>query len=257
MKKKIILDKIYISTKNQKNFGMIFDENHKKRPSWIKIKNVPSNYQFIKIIVNGENFWYRKYFENYYFPLNNTSEDYKNYYNEIAKSYDKYIDDYTIELGKKIGEFLKKNSVKKNSKILEIGAGTGLSSKGILSTGYNNLTLLDISKEMLEEASKKTGIEKEKLIVKDILNLDTKDKYNVVCACMSLDYFNEIETEKILKNINSVLEDNGIFICIDSHISKLFSKIFNCISKGELNLEIMGTKQNRYYFIGRKNNDSD
>ena len=61
----IKLDKLYFSEQVTKEYEFEYDQQNKKRSSWLKFKDVPENVQFAKILVDGESFWYRYIFGNY------------------------------------------------------------------------------------------------------------------------------------------------------------------------------------------------
>lgn len=72
-------------------------------------------------------------------------------FSAISKNYDKYRLDYPLKL---IADVILYTKIKKSSNILEIGTGTGIASKYFLEKGFN-LTMLDISKELMQVAKKK------------------------------------------------------------------------------------------------------
>lgn len=73
-----------------------------------------------------------------------------NYYNEIAKGYNLL---YEEEQRKKLD--IIRNNLNPKGRILDIGAGTGISAKY-----FKNIVLLDPSKEMLKRAKGKTVVGK-------------------------------------------------------------------------------------------------
>ena len=247
--KEVKLDKVYFSKKIKKA-NIEYDKENKKRPSWIKIK-LNKKIIFIKILVNKEAFWYRRYFKNYFFPLDSNSEDYKNYYNHIAKNYESFVPQ-NKRIGKLILKFLEKFNIKKKAKILDLGAGTGIISEVIVEQGYSNLTLIDISDKALEIAKNKEKLKNAKFLVKDFTKDKIKGKFDVVLESMSLDYFKDKVLFKILNNIKSCLKNQGIFVAVDRHIPEEFCKFFEEIEKGKLKLKTPEGVFDYYYFLGRK-----
>ena len=124
----IQLEKIYISEK-AKRIPFTHGSYHLNRPSWIRINDENKRIQFIKIIIENEPFWYRRYFDDYFFPLNPESKDYKNYYDEISSKYDSYVPQ-NKEFTRLINSFCR-NYISKNAKILDLGAGTGIISQAL------------------------------------------------------------------------------------------------------------------------------
>src|SRR3989344_9358720 len=173
-KNEIKLDKIYESKKIEEHPTIKYDKNSKKRPSWVKIK-LDKKVIFIKILFNDEAFWYRGYFKDYFFPLEATSEDHKNYYNEIAKNYESYVPQNKLMINILL-DFFKELRIKKDTKILDLGAGTGMVTEGIVEGGYNNITLLDISNGELEIAKSKKNLKNAKYQIVDLTKDSIKGK---------------------------------------------------------------------------------
>jgi len=248
--KKIRLDKVYESRKFEGISNIVYDKNFEKRPSWIKVK-LDKKVIFIKILFNKEAFWYRRYFEDYFFPLEATSEDHKNYYNEIAKNYESYVPQNKLTV-KILLDFFKELKIKKNSKILDLGAGTGLVTEGIVKEGYNNITLADISEEELKIAKSKNSLKNAKYQTIDLTKDKIAGKFDVVYETMSLDYFKGEKMQAILEKIKNALNANGKFIVIDRHIYSEFNDYFKEIKSGKIELETPEGKFDYYYYIGEK-----
>jgi len=244
----ISLDKTYRSEKFEGDQGLKFDPNHKKRPSWVKVK-LDKKIIFIKILFNGEAFWYRRYFQDYFFIFEPTSEDYKNYYNEIAENYESYVPQNKI-LGDVVNNFLNEFKVQKDAKILDLGGGTGIVTEEIAKAGYNNLTLLDISNKELELAKNKEFLKNAHYQNIDLTKEDIKGKFDVIFETMSLDYFKGDKMGLVLKKIKNSLVEGGKFIIIDRHIYPEFNNYFKEIKKGKKEIETPEGMFDYYYFIG-------
>lgn len=249
-KMEVKLDKVYESqiVENQKIID--FYKNHVKRPSWIKI-DLDKKIIFIKILVGGEAFWYRRYFENFYFIFEPNSEDYKNYYNEIAEDYEKFVP-HNKKLRKKLLDFFDDLNLQKSSKILDLGAGTGIVTEGIANAGYKNITLLDISENELNIAKSKNVLKTVNYQVVDLTKENITGKFDVIFETMSLDYFKGEKMISILKKIYNSLTDDGKFIVIDRHIYPEFNEFFNEIKKGKFELKTLDGTFDYFYYIGEK-----
>src|SRR3989344_2123398 len=219
------LERIYISTEPDKDYRVEYDKKS-KRPSWLKIEGLNEKTLFVKIIINKEGFWYRKHLGKYFLPLKTTAEDYEIYYDKIASEYESIVP-HNKELALKIVGILKKNKIKQNSEILELGAGTGLIAEILAKNNYNNLTLVDISDEMLKLAKNKPSLKNCKFIKENTLDFKTNKRFDVVYFCMHLDYFTDFETKHILQSVKDVLNKDGLIIIVDRHIPKInnFKKI--------------------------------
>ncbi|MBW6442332.1 methyltransferase domain-containing protein [Patescibacteria group bacterium] len=249
VKDEIKIDKIYKSETFDGSQEFLFHENSTKRPSWVKA-NLDKKVIFLKIIFKGEAFWYRRYFQDYFFIFDAVSQDYKNYYNEIAQNYESYIPQNKV-MRKIILDFLEELKVNKNSKILDIGAGTGIVTEGIAQAGYNDLTLLDISDKELEIAKNKPILSNAKFQTVDLVNEEILGKFNVVFETMSLDYFKGEKLKLILSKIKNSLVKRGNIIIIDRHIYPEFNDYFKEIKKGKTELDTPEGKFDYYYFIGK------
>lgn len=248
--KVIELDKIYESKKVEKQPLIEYDKNSKKRPSWGKIK-LNKKIIFIKILFNGEAFWYRRYFEDYFFPLEATSEDTKNFYNETAEKYEGFVP-HQKEIAKRLIIFFKELNINKNSKILDLGAGTGVVTEEIVKENYKNITLLDISENELEIAREKESLKNADFVIADLTKEKIEGKYDLIIETLA---FNELIKKDILtifKNIRESLNYRGIFIMIDRHIYPELNSFFKEIKSGKFPLKTPGGIFEYYYFIGKK-----
>lgn len=245
----IKLDKVYKSEKaNKEDSIKDFDVNHPKRPSWVKIV-LDGKIIFVKITFNGEAFWYRRYFKDYFFPLENDSTDYKNYYNEISKEYETFVPQ-NKELAKKVKEFLKELNIEKDSLILDLGSGTGLVTNEI-AKDYS-VDLLDISEKEIEIAKSKENLKDSEFFVLDLTKEEIPNKYDVIYETMSLDYFKGEKMRLILNKIKNSLKKKGKFIVIDRHIYPEFDDYFKVIKKGKFELETPEGKFDYFYYVGKK-----
>ncbi|MBW2543926.1 MAG: class I SAM-dependent methyltransferase [Deltaproteobacteria bacterium] len=83
---------------------------------------------------------------------------------ELEERYDQWAKDYDTDLDEGFGylgpqravEFFTR-LVSKTARILDAGAGTGMVGELLIRQGYNNLTAMDLSSGMLEEARKKNA----------------------------------------------------------------------------------------------------
>mgnify|MGYP001603564866 CR=1 FL=1 len=246
----IKLHRLYHSTVPDKDYSFRYDLNNKKRPSWLEFNDMSKNVQFVKITINEESFWYRRYFENYFFPLVSDSRDYENYYDEIAENYNKMVPQ-----NKKIAEFilnfLRKYDIPSETEIIDLGAGTGIVAVELVKNGYNNIVLVDISEECLNVAKKLKELDNCKFIKGD-MNEDFGYNDNKVIICsMSLYYNSEKELDNILKKIKSKLAERGWFICIDRHLPNSFNINFKEVESGEFFLDTPTGNFKYFYFIGQ------
>lgn len=248
--KSIKLEKIYTSKTYDKDIELKVDEKNNNRPSWVEVK-VDPDVIFIKILFNGEAFWYRRYFRDYFFPLEHTSKDYELYYDKIAKDYESFVPQ-NKDIAKFLISVLNEFKVDKKSNILDVGAGTGLVTEHLAKEGYNKLTLLDISGEELEVAKSKVQLKNANFQRVDLTREGINGKYDFAFETMALDYFKGTELTSILNKIKKSLKNQGMFIAIDRHIPKEFDEIFTKIKRGSIKLSTPEGSFDYYYFVGKK-----
>jgi ubiquinone/menaquinone biosynthesis C-methylase UbiE len=247
--KVIRLDKLYFSKEPRKKYLFAYDKRSWKRPVWLEFKQRPDDLQFVKILIDGEAFWYRYIFGSYFIVLEATHEDIEIFYDALAKQYDKMLPQ-----NRHIGEFFGKKLHNYNSsadtRILELCAGTGVVSQSIFKHGFTNLTLLDISAKSLEIAKRK--IPSCKTIKANVLKFNTRKRYDVIFESMGLDSFDTEELTNILHKVNNWLNEGGIFLAVDRHIFPPFERAFTKLEKGYFFLDTPIGKYRYDYFIGKK-----
>ena len=107
---------------------------------------------------------------------------------------------------------LLKSNIHVNSKVLELGSGTGIHTN-VLCELARNVTVLDISKTSLDLCKKNTD-NKVKGILGSMENIPCPDNsFDVVVSCGSLSYAN---LEKLKSEIERVLVPSGTLIYLDS-----------------------------------------
>lgn len=141
-----------------------------------------------------------------------------NYSSEYAKElFDRYADffeEHLVDILKYqlpfiIKEKLKSMDTPKDSKILDLGCGTGLLGKTIVDL-YPNLVGVDISKNMIEEAKKKEIYIS--LYTDDINDffLKNKQEFDLIIAPDVFIYIPDLKT--IFSSVKKSLKNNGYYI---------------------------------------------
>lgn len=135
-------------------------------------------------------------------------------FEEYAKYYDLLYKDknYSAEV-EYIHKLIQKYHENAGS-ILDLGCGTGKHAELLIDKGYT-VHGIDMSEDMLKEAIKR-GNKNKKLTftLSDIQNFELGKNFDIVTALFHvMSYQNSNErVEKVLKNVYSHLNDNGIFI---------------------------------------------
>ncbi|WP_196001559.1 class I SAM-dependent methyltransferase [Clostridium sp. 1001271B_151109_B4] len=135
--------------------------------------------------------------------------DNREFFNSLAYKWDEICD----HDDKKIREILELSNVKKDSKILDIGTGTGILISYLLEKLPSKLVGVDISENMIEVARKKYKDEDVKFIVSDIMNFN-EDKYDYIFIYSAYPHFKD--KEKLFEHLSELLNENGKVIIAHS-----------------------------------------
>lgn len=139
-------------------------------------------------------------------------------FDNFSKYYDIFYGSRNIKLDVSfITSVIKKFMKKPARKILDVGCGTGDHAIELAKRGYY-VVGIDISKEMIKLAKKKSKREKVKdriyLVKVDVRRLNLGTKFDVVIALYGvINYLvKTIDLIKMLKNVRNHLEEYGLFI---------------------------------------------
>jgi len=155
-----------------------------------------------------------------------TEVELNNYYNKYLeekgyKYLNKEFSDYKIKtIWQERINLLKQFNYKKDTSILEVGAGTGEWLRALKSNNYNDFTALEISEEEYNILNKQFPGK----IIKTPLNNYTSDKqFDVVCLWDVLEHLNELN--KNFFSLKNLLSRNGIIIIATPNINSISLKI--------------------------------
>jgi predicted TPR repeat methyltransferase len=139
-----------------------------------------------------------------------TDNQTKDLYDEWYSSYDEELTNNIYTTPKRCAEALSRNLLNKNSEILDIGCGTGLSGQEIMSKGFNNIDGSDFSEKMLEEAKLKNVYRNLFIIDLNKNNYKLIKSYEAIIAAgvISPNHANP----ECLKNCFDYLKPNGVII---------------------------------------------
>ena len=149
----------------------------------------------------------------------------KNFFNIVAKHYDNYfLKDWFIKALKKTINTL---NITENSRILDIGCGTG-NLLYLLERENKNLELygIDISEKMLNIAKNK--LKNSKLSIQSAEDIDFKDdSFDFVFSTEAFHHYSNYN--QIMKNIYRILKKQGKLIVLDVDFGFFLNFIFHII----------------------------
>lgn len=247
----IEINEYYTTKKGRLKF--IYDNKElNNRPAWIKVLNSDEDIKFLKVNTKRGRFYYTSFIENYYLVENASNDEIRIFYDEISEIYNKKMQNHDI-IGNYIYDNLKRN-FKVNASILSICSGSGIEMKSLLSKDYHNITLLDVSKDMINIAKNDSDFKECKFIVSDFLkaNFD-KIKYDVLVCSMGIHYFNGDNLQKFLNKCQSILSKNGEIHIVNINIpinelNKFFDEVklenYQIIDENKKKTKIL-------YYIGK------
>ena len=136
----------------------------------------------------------------------------------------------------------------KNKKILDLGCGNGTMSRYFIENGASNVFALDIYNNMINEAKEKNNLKGITYVVDGMENLDKiNDKFDLVFSSLAFHYIEDFN--KLMKDINNLLNENGILLFSQEHptvtapiLDKDYKKY---ITVGE----------HRYFYLNNYNNN--
>lgn len=143
-----------------------------------------------------------------------------NYDHYSPEQYDRDIINsipFHAELHEKILDFLKQNwNQDDTQRVLDLGAGTGLTSSAIKKTFPGvELTVNDFSKTMLAGARKKLGEIKVKYILGDYAEIDWGTNYDLIITVIGLHHQSSKGAQSLVKKAFSSLNSGGFLIIGD------------------------------------------
>lgn len=127
------------------------------------------------------------------------------YYNNNAEKF--VLDTLNCELNEMQDRFL--SYLNNNSKILDLGCGSGRDSKYFIEKGYDVIAF-DGSIELCKIAKKLINKE---VICQNFKDIDYNNEFNGIWACASLLHLQEQEIFMVIKKCIKALKEDGILYC--------------------------------------------
>lgn len=123
---------------------------------------------------------------------------------------------------KKLEEILASALVKEGSKILDVGTGTGILIKYLLSTNPEKIVAVDIAENMITVAKEKYKDNRVSFIVKDIMEY-TEENFDYVFLYSVYPHFKD--KEAIFKHLSSLMTSRGKIIIAHSQSKEKINEV--------------------------------
>jgi SAM-dependent methyltransferase len=248
----ISIRNVFVEDRGAKEKVVIEDyDKTTARPAWIKISGQPPHTGAITFqLAPGLIVGYRSYLKKdsgLFVPIDHTSEELNKFYSKYAEIYDNYN-----KINVQVSSFLaSKINLNKTAKVLDLGAGTGLAAEAFVQNGFQNITLLEYSKEMLSKAKEKTNLANCEFICADIKKVDLNQKFDLIVSTFSFaytSYFKEEEISAIYNKVAGWIRSKGL-LAIYGYTYEPPEELFEKIESGE---DLLKGKYLHKWYIGRK-----
>lgn len=132
-------------------------------------------------------------------------------YNEKIRETIPYYDEFYKEIIELI------HTLNKRVSWLDVGCGTGnMAEKAIGKIELESFTFCDISSNMIESVKKKFLLSNMNFIVKSVLELQYRNKFDVVTSIQVNHYLHSDERIVAVNNCYEALKNNGLFITFEN-----------------------------------------
>lgn len=188
--------------------------------------------------------------------------DNREFFNNLAFNWDNMCNHNE----KKIEEILALSEVKKSSRILDVGTGTGILIKYLLNTNPEKIVAVDIAENMIKVAKEKYKDNKVRFIVKDIMEY-TERNFDYIFLYSVYPHFKD--KEAIFKHLFGLMNRGGKIIIAHSQSKEKINEVHgknntvkeDKLTSGEVTAKVMEEyfkvekiidNENMYYISGVK-----
>ncbi|MCB0409107.1 MAG: methyltransferase domain-containing protein [Flavobacteriales bacterium] len=112
-------------------------------------------------------------------------------------------------------QFIQKLKLSKDASIIDVGGGDSFLVDNLITLGYTNITVLDISENAIERAKKRLGENASKIawVISDICDFEPSKKYALWHDRAAFHFLNQKqEIEKYAQTLQNSLAENGQLI---------------------------------------------
>jgi len=246
---KIEILKIYRKEDVPSDLEFEFDTKHPEKPHWILLKNLKQRPRFLSVKTPQNSELTYKAFGNFFYPIEHlpSQEVQKTLMEVVAGKYDEIVGNLNIEIANFIFSKVRDLNLPKSIQILDLGAGTGLTSVPFARNGYKNITMVDLSEEMKKVATEKEIFRNIEYLTQNATNLNLPRKYDLVISGMFLCDLNDEERKKCFKLLVKHLNPNAHIAIVEDEERKIYPEYFEPISTGTA----LFSEYTKYFFIGK------
>ncbi len=137
-------------------------------------------------------------------------------FNAASSDYDKYRKQAIPNMDIYYNTVIKLTQEYENPKILDLGAGTGILTELLYKQHPNSeITLVDLSEDMLNIAKEKFREHDFRYVIADYLRHDFEEEYDIVVSSLSIHHLTDEEKIVLYTKIYNILSQGGVFINAD------------------------------------------
>lgn len=225
------------------------EKNWDVRPAWIKLIDSQETLpRFLSVQVPKFGELIYKSFGAYYFPFDYTNDEERRLMDGMAQDYDNMVADaFNIPMAKMLLDKMPIGEIPLESRILDLGCGTGIISDLLAAQGYKYLTLVDFSRRMLDAAMIKPGLHGARFILADITKEFPDGKYDLVVSVMLFNSFDVETTELILEKLKLHLKPKSILALVEDTNKPAYAKYFEVLFSGMVDM----ANRKKFVFVGK------
>lgn len=247
---KVKITKVYYKKNAPDGLVFTFDQDCLDRPHWIYVENFKKRPRFLSVGTSKNSELIYKAFGNFFYPIDAMPSQtvQKTLMQVVAGKYDETVGDFNIKIASFLFEKVKKLNLSKNIQILDLGAGTGITSTPFAHGDYQNLTLVDVSSEMKRVALKKNVLKNVQYLVQDVRGLNLKQNFDLVISGMFFCDLSDKDLGKVFELLVTFLNKNAFLVLVEDERRVVYRKYFEEIESGMVPFN----EYQKYYFIGKR-----
>lgn len=162
--------------------------------------------------------------------------DIKDFFNLMAEDWDKRV----VHNAGKIKHILSLFEIKKDSKVLDAGCGTGILENFL--NGYN-ITAADISDKMIEKSKSKFKNSGINFLCSDLFDIDSKFDFIILYSV----YPHIFNKERLAEKLYELLNTSGRFLIFHSESKEAINGMHN-IKALEISVKIKSVNEEKTHF---------